>query len=157
MQRAACSLLGVLVTLGLCSAPAGAAVKDSVPYVELVGPVHTSFLIVKVFCPQGMVASLEDGRVTQPHDPDLGDPMGTPAPTNLELVSGQPVSLPCAGKERLVRLALEPGDCGDDPSCVARPGLVGGVRADVVLDIEFGGDLADYPRLDVRVVGPGRA
>ena len=158
MKRVALVLAGALIGAGLLGpAPAGAvAVPDrgNIPgYVRIVGPVHTSFIAIKVNCVAGTTATVEHGSVSQPHDPFFGDPLGNPAPTNVSLTE-QGVSLPCTGREKLVRLPLAPMDCPDDrPACGARPGLVRGVNADVQLGIAFELDDVDYPALDVRVVG----
>ena len=156
MKHVPLVLAGAVIGAGLVApAPAGAVVKGgNIPgYVRVVGPVHTSFIAIKVNCVAGTTATLEHGSVSQPHDPLFGDPLGNPDPTNVGLAE-QGVSLPCTGREKLVRLPLAPMACPDDrPACGARPGLVRGVNADVQLSIAFELDDVDHPALDVRVVG----
>ena len=132
--------------------PASAAVEGA-PFARLSGPVHTDWLRLKVFCFAGNTATVEFGLVSQPSDPDFGDPQGTPAPTNAARF--EELTVPCTGKVRSVEVDLTAVPCPDG-GCV--PGLVKGVRADVFCLMDFGtdgvpgGDDEDFAHGNVRVV-----
>ena len=151
MRRTALVLAAASLAV-LTPTPAGAAPYCCTPFASIVGPVHTEWLRIKLWCPAGSTATVLGGLVSQPSDPDFGDPLGTPAARNVARFADAR-TVDCRGRTQSLRIALEPVPCDFD-GCVPRPGLEKGVRADVRWFMTYGDstDDEDVVRLDVRVV-----